>query len=565
MANAYGTRCGARRYRAPVSTTAPAPRTSAFAAAVFSMLIPGLGQAYQRRWSAALLFAAPPFLLLALTSGLIVANGPAGLVGLLISPIGLSLLGLINIAAVIWRIAATLDAWLRGVTRSAGLQPLLASTVGLVTSLMIGASIHLLAGSYIATASSVVGGIFSPPDGLDAPGATSSPAQWDGTARLNVLLVGIDRRGSGVDFNTDTMIVASVDPKKGSVTMFSIPRDTVDVPVPAAAQSLFGPTYSNKINAYYSTARRHPETFPSGPMPALRALLGNLYGITIDYSVMVDFKGFEKIIDTLGGARITARNPVVDESYPIATGYEGRIRIQVGVHGMTGSEALIFARSRHGTSDFDRAARQQQVIAAVRAQSDLQAISHNVISLASALKDAIKTDFPQGDLPQLLDLIGRITTSGVRSVVFSPPTYQTVAMDARGYVIIPDVAKIRAAVIAAFAAEPTAEEQQGSAIQREAARVWVLNGTGHPGEAAAFASALTKAGAPAVVPAGVSSPDIGLLATRFVVYNGAEARIPATLALLEKLMGAKAIRVTDPGVNTDIEIVTGAALPSIGP
>ena len=128
------------------------------------------------------------------------------------------------------------------------------------------------------------------------------------------------------------------------------------------------------------------------------------------------------IVDTLGGARITALNPVVDESYPVASGFEGRVRIQVGVHGMSGSEALVFARSRHGTSDFDRAARQQQVIAAVRAQSDLQAIGRNIIGLATALKDSIKTDFPQADLPQLLDLLGRVHPSGVRSVVFSPPT-----------------------------------------------------------------------------------------------------------------------------------------------
>ena len=115
-------------------------------------------------------------------------------------------------------------------------------------------------------------------------------------------------------------------------------------------------------------------------------LLGELYGIRIDYSVMVNFSGFREIVDTLGGVRITTRNPVVDETYPAGVGYLRRIRMPVGVRTMDGQEALIFARSRHGSSDFGRAERQQEVIAAVRAQTDIQAITANLPSLATTLE-----------------------------------------------------------------------------------------------------------------------------------------------------------------------------------
>jgi hypothetical protein len=236
----------------------------------------------------------------------------------------------------------------------------------------------------------------------------------------------------------------------------------------------------------------------------------------------------------------------------------------VGVRTMDGQEALIFARSRHGSSDFGRAERQQEVIAAVRAQTDIQAITTNLPSLATTLEGAIKSDFPQGDLPRLLELLGRIDNASIKSIVFTPPTYQTVGSDARGYILTPDVEKIRSAIAAAFAAEPTPDEVEGKAILRESARIWVLNGTGRPGEAATFAAQLVRAGLEASAPLGVVPAEIGLLSTRLIVYNGAALRIPVTLALIERTMGIKAIQIDDPSVTVDIQVITGADLSSIG-
>ena len=538
------------------------PRRSAFAAAVFSLLIPGFGHLYDRRWRAALLFLAPPALLLSLVGGIIAADGLPGLVGLLITPFGLSAAGILNILLAFWRGAASADAWRGAVRRESGVRTTAASFAGLVIALVAAISLHLVAGGYVATASELVGGIFS--SGTEAPGTTPAP-RWDGKERLNVLLVGIDQRGNSATFNTDTLIVASVDPVNGTVTMFSIPRDTVDFPVPANAQRLYGTTYGNKINSYYASASRHPNLFPSGPMPALREMLGNFYGMKIDYSLMVNFSGFKEIVDALGGVRITARNPVSDDTYPITDGIHERIHILSGVHAMDGTEALIFARSRHGSSDFDRAARQQQVISAIRAQSDMAAISHNLPSLASALKGSLKSDFPQQDLPLLLDLISQIDAGSIRSIVFTPPIYQTVGSDARGYIITPDIAKIRAAVLQAFTAQPTKAEREADAITREAARIWVLNGTGRKGEAGVLAAALARSGLDASAPSAATPGEIGLLKTRFIVYNGAEQRMPVTLALLERLLGLKATLIDDPTSAVDVQIITGADVPIVTP
>ena len=538
------------------------PRRSAFAAAVFSLLVPGFGHLYERRWRAALLFLTPPTLLLALVGGIVAADGLPGLVGLLITPFGLSAAGILNILLAVWRGVAAADAWRGAVRRESGLRAIGTSFAGLTLSLFAALSLHLILGGYVATASELVGGIFS--SGTENPGTTPAP-RWDGKERLNVLLVGIDQRGDSTTFNTDTLIVASVDPVNGTVTMFSIPRDTVDFPVPENAQQLYGATYGNKINSYYASASRHPDVFPDGPMPALREMLGNFYGMKIDYSLMVNFTGFQEIVDALDGVRITARNPVTDDSYPLGGGKYARIHVLAGVHAMDGAEALIFARSRHGSSDFDRAARQQQVISAIRAQSDMAAITRNLPSLAVALKDSLKSDFPQQDLPLLLDLIAQIDAGSIRSLVFTPPNYQTVGSDSRGYIITPDVAKIRAAVLQAFSAQPTKEEREADAIAREAARIWVLNGTGRKGEAGVLATALSRAGLDASAPTAITPDEIGLLKTRFIVFNGAEQRMPISLALLEKLLGMKATLIDDPTVTVDVEIITGADVPTITP
>jgi LCP family protein required for cell wall assembly len=538
------------------------PKSSAFAAALLSILLPGLGQAYQRRWRAALRFATPLFLLGAGFAGIYVADGLAGLLGLLLSPLGLSAAGILNILAALWRAVAATEAWREGLTRGSGVRATLLSSVALASTLAVGLSIHLLVGGYVSTASALVGGIFSGAEEGDGQGGATPPS-WDGTERLNVLLIGVDQRQGETSFNTDTLIVASVDPVKGSVSMFSIPRDTVDVPVPASAQALYGATYNNKINSYYSSAKANSDTFPNGPAAALRELLSELYGIRIDYSVMVNFSGFKQIVDTLGGIRITTKNPIVDETYPAGVGHLRRIRMPVGVRTMDGQEALIFARSRYGSSDFGRAERQQQVIAAVRAQTDVEAIAANLPALASTLQDAIKSDFPQGDLPRLLELLGRVDASNLKSIVFAPPVYQTVGADERGYIIVPDVEKIRRAILAAFAAEPTPDEVEEQSVEREAARIWVLNGTGRPGEAGAFAARLIQAGLEATAPSGITPPEIGLLQTRLTVYNGAALRVPVTLALIERLMGIRAVEIDDPSVTVDIQIITGADLSTL--
>ena len=150
---------------------------------------------------------------------------------------------------------------------------------------------------------------------------------WDGKERLNILLVGVDQRNGDSFFNTDTLIVASIDPKTKEVAMFQVPRDTVDVPVPANARSVWGSVYRGKINSWFAQNRVRPDLWAGSTarargFNALKSLLGELYGLDIRYYVMANFQGFRDAVNTLGGVQINVQIPVAESDYPVAGGVD---------------------------------------------------------------------------------------------------------------------------------------------------------------------------------------------------------------------------------------------------
>ncbi len=578
---------------------------SAFAAAFLSVLFPGLGHAYARAWYRAIAFAAAPLLLIALAAGSLLSYRQEVL-GFVLQPTVLVGILIGNVVAYLYRIVAAVDAYRvvaylnrvqdggprLGPARSR-LAPL--SLAGLLAVILVMGGVHATVAFYDTQALSFINCVFggscdaptdSPaPSGLatDAgptdtpaptlaplpsvsidPNATTLPSMvpWDGTGRLNVLLIGVDQRPHEGTFNTDTLIVASIDPVSRQVAMFSLPRDSTGIPLPPIpARSVFGMTWNQKINALYTQAQARPDLFPGGGFAALKSTLGYLYGIPINYYVEVNFDGFKKVVDALGGVTINVQVPVVDDNYP---GDAGALRVYIptGVQHMTGAEALIYARSRHGSSDFDRGARQQRVLLSLRQQADIGTLARPDVlaGLLNATKSAVKTDFPIAKLSQLIELASRIDISNIRSFVFAPPLYSTDQWPVSSNIII-NAARIKQAVKTAFKFDPTAEAARQD-IAQEGAQVWVLNGTGKLGSATDIAGYLdfqgVAASAPNTRPTGAVPKN-----TLIRVYNGAEAKLGKTIALLQDAFGVKVSLVTDPTVRVDIIITTGTATPAL--
>ncbi len=546
-------------------------------------------------------FAAAPFLLLALLAGALLSYRIEVLGVALQPPILIAIL-VGNVIAYGYRIVAAVDAWrvVRYLNRvsdagSGRLGPARASLApvsmaGLLSVILVMGGAHAAVAYYDLQALTAVQNIFNPtdtgagtgpspsPGSTIAAGSTASPGPspsdaaagssaapslvpWNGTGRLNVLLIGTDKRPNEGTWNTDTLIVASIDPASHQVAMFSLPRDTVGVPLPPIpARGTFGATYNMKINSLFLQARARPDLFPGGGYEALKDTLGFLYGIPISYFVEVDFTGFKTVVDALGGVTVNVQVPVVDDYYP---GENGTIRvyIQTGVQHMTGSQALIYARSRHGSSDFDRASRQQRVLLSLRQQADFATLIQRLPDLVQSTSHAVKTDFPISKLPQLIDLASKIDIGNVRSFVFSPPYYGVEGYPGGIYTLSPNVPRIRAAVAGAFDFDPRVEAQR-QAVAQEDAGVWVLNGTGANGTAAAVAGYLdfrgVAASAPNQAPSGKVPPDTVIRA-----YNGAAAKLPLTIALLKDVFGVPVVSVTDPTVKVDVIVTTGVKTPTL--
>ncbi len=587
----------------PPEEARPRPRQqSAFGAAFLSLLFPGLGHAYAHAWTRAIGFAAPALLLLALLFGVFLKMGAIGSAILVVANLGLILAG--NLVALVYRAIAAIDAYRvvafvnaqasgdgRLGRQTVRLNPI--SLAGLAAVCLVIAGTHAVVAKYGGAAQDIVSCIqdancdaspIGSPNPSDGPASTDSPTPtlslppvgttlpstspvpaWNHTERLNILLLGVDQRQGDTTFNTDTMIVVSIDPVTKNVAMFSLPRDTVNVPLPASAQGVFGSVYQGKINSLWLNARNRPDAFPgtgnARGFNALKETLGTLYHLNIQYYVMVNFQGFRQVVDTLGGVTIDVQNPVVDDKYPGDNGTDLRVYIPAGVQHMTGAQALIYARSRHGSNDFDRASRQQRMILSIREQTSPQAVLNNLQALLSTLKTSFKTDIPVDQLPALIQLSSQVNTSNIRSYVFSPPRFES-----QNYPIssnlFPNVALIRSTVLNAFKIDPKLEALR-DAVAVEDGTIWVVNGSGKSGQANSLVAFLEYEGLAAV--AQTQRPPATPATTVIKVYNGRETSLPATVALLQKVFGVQAQLVDDPNVTADIIVTTGRSTPTLTP
>jgi LCP family protein required for cell wall assembly len=582
-------------------------RRSAFAAAFLSVLFPGLGHAYAGAYERALGFAAAPTLLIALTAGIAIRMSPLELVGEVAR--FLVVIQFFNVVALVYRIVAAIDAYrvvsyVNAFELSGGgrlgrprLRATPVSLAGLLAVIIVMASNHAVVAYYGSIGQDVIACIFDPtgentcsePDASESPGTagadesasptipggtvppgatsapTSSPRPWTG-GRLNVLLIGADQRPREGTFNTDTLIVASIDPKTKQVALFSLPRDTVNVPLPPGKAQAFYGTVPCKINSLWTTATGRPDLFPGNNrqrgFQALKDTIGYLYGLDVNYYVEVNFEGFKQIVDAVGGVTVNVQFPVLDDAFPGDAG-KGNLRVYIpaGIQHMTGAQALVYARSRHGSIDFDRSQRQQRVLVSLKDQTNVNALLARLPDLVQALKAAIHTDVPVDQLPSLLRLSDGIDTANIRSYVFSPPLYGREVVNRCGDSIEPYVGRIRQAVRDAFSGTPINEDRREK-IAQEGADVWILNGSGELGQASQIAAFLEYQGINASAPN--QRPALATR-TKIVAYNGAEQNAPETVKFLETIFAVKATLATDPSARADIVITTGRSTPDLTP
>jgi LCP family protein required for cell wall assembly len=170
------------------------------------------------------------------------------------------------------------------------------------------------------------------------------------------LVIGYDRRAGeaeGTPSRSDTLMLLRADPQTNTISMLSFPRDMiVDIRCP-------GNEFRSKINAAYATC---------GAKGALETVRG-LTGLPINYLIAVNFRGFKKIVNTLGGVWVDIDRRYYNSNAGVSPGYGyAKINLQPGYQRLTGGAALDFVRFRHTDSDFHRVARQQLFVTAMKEQ-----------------------------------------------------------------------------------------------------------------------------------------------------------------------------------------------------
>ena len=224
--------------------------------------------------------------------------------------------------------------------------------------------------------------------------------------RVNILVVGLDKRASDGDApsRTDTIFIVTVDPKTNSTAMMGIPRDLlVDIPYSSGSG-----TYQDRINTVYVAGELNG--YDQGGVQLLEDVIKSNFDIDIDKYVMVDFEGFEELIDGLGGIDVDVPDEVYDPyfSFSEKPGDYNPQYFEPGRQHMDGHTALAYSRIRFSSDDFDRIQRQQRVIFATIDKAKSANVLKNATTLWSQYKDTVKTDISDLQILSYADLANQV-------------------------------------------------------------------------------------------------------------------------------------------------------------
>lgn len=254
--------------------------------------------------------------------------------------------------------------------------------------------------------------------------------------RYNILLLGGDAGPDRVGLRPDSMTVASVDSNTGRTVLISLPRNLQAAPFPDSSplHRRFPHGFrcsdgSCMLNAIYTYASEHRDLYPGVPNPGAQATkeaIEATTGLKINYWVLIDLKGFQSLVDSVGGITMDVYRRV-----PIGGGSSkiyGYVEAGKNRH-LNGHEALWFARSRSDSSDYDRMMRQKCVMRAMLNQLDPITVLTKFNKIATAGKEVVATDIPPSEVGTMMGLALKAKGLPVSSAAMVPPLINTGSPD----------------------------------------------------------------------------------------------------------------------------------------
>ncbi|WP_036920475.1 LCP family protein [Propionicicella superfundia] len=335
--------------------------------------------------------------------------------------IALTILAVLGIALALGWVVLLIDAWRLGrpreMTRRAGIGMTVLTAVLCIGLVAISAG----AANYLRTAGSFIDTVFG--------GGGDTQAKQ---GRYNILLIGGDAGADRVGLRADSITVASVDAATGRTVLFGLPRNLEHVPFPTSSplhelypDGYYCADHECLLNAIYMLGEENKKLYPGVKYPGVKATteaVEETLDLKINYFAMIDMQGFIQLIDAVGGITIST-----DLKVPIGGG-TSRISGYIGPGKnlrLDGYHALWFARSREGSSDYERMARQKCVMNAMLHQLDPMTVFTKFSQIAEAGKSVIATDVPSTEIGTLLDLADKGRKLPIKTVSFTPPLIAT--------------------------------------------------------------------------------------------------------------------------------------------
>lgn len=255
--------------------------------------------------------------------------------------------------------------------------------------------------------------------------------------RYNVLLLGADAGEGRVGLRTDSMTLASIDEESGETVLVSLPRNMAKFPfAPGSVMAREFPDgfdcdgcYLNGVTTWATdnadlfgaTGDVSDERLEEIGMEATISAVEGITDLDVNYWAMVDMRGFETLIDAVGGVEMDVRSriPIGGVGSPVY-GY-----IEPGVQTLSGYEALWFARSREDSDDYSRMARQKCVMGAMLQQLDPATLLRRYGDIAAAGSAMVETSIPASELDRFADLALKAKNHPMSTVSIVPPAVNT--------------------------------------------------------------------------------------------------------------------------------------------
>jgi len=377
---------------------------------------------------------------------------------------------------------------------------------------------------------------------------------------VNVLLMGVDKRPSAEEgVRSDTLILIHLDPLAKWASMLSIPRDSV-VNIPNLGYAKINAAYAygfNNAAAIYGDG-----TAPDAAGAALAAeTVEKFLGVKVDFTAQVDFHGFEALVDSVGGVLVDVPTPLLDAEYPTEDYGVERIYIPQGLQVMSGHTALVYARSRHASTDFDRSRRQQAVLRALLEQVRARGLLENVGTLpewATVLEQNMRTTLPIAELGMingLATLARGLKSDRILQLSISPADVSVDSED--GSDIYWNRADIAALVARWQAGPPPAPSAEAGPSASASGRVQVLNGAAVNGLAGRVSAFLGEQGILLVDPGQASRVYAHTTIIDYTGQPGTRQRLAEILGLESRYVQATPGPDAPPPEQADIVLILG--------